>query len=153
MSPENCLQAFTRLKIFHRLFTPWSIMKRPYKFSIMILAWKQNLFWTRFARTFELFEVDENFFFNNLVRLPAMWDFKPSNAILLDSPSVYTREKNINLGTIDKIHKKCDVIDASIVGGLRHPIVNSFILKTTWLQKTRSAWNNTLWKNTIKYFE
>ena len=37
-------------------------------------------------------------------------------------------KKNRNLGTRDKIHLKCDVIDGSVVNGLRQPILFSFTL-------------------------
>ena len=34
----------------------------------------------------------------------------------------------MNLNTINKIHLKCDVIDGSVVGGVRQPILYSFVL-------------------------
>ena len=34
----------------------------------------------------------------------------------------------MNLYTINKIHLKCDVIDGSVVDGIRQPILYSFIL-------------------------
>ena len=36
----------------------------------------------------------------------------------------------LNLSTIHKIHLKCDVIDGSVVRGVRVPILFSFILDT-----------------------
>ena len=56
------------------------------------------------------------------------WIYKPTNANHIDSPGVYTSDKILNLSTIDKIHLKCDVIDGSVVNGLRQPILYSFIL-------------------------
>ena len=57
------------------------------------------------------------------------WDYKTTNAFHADSPGVYTSDKYIlNLNTIDKIHLKCDCIDGSIQGGLRQPILFSFVL-------------------------
>ena len=48
---------------------------------------------------------------------------KPTNAFHADSSGVYTSDKNLNLSTIDKNHIKCDVIDSSILNGLRQPIL------------------------------
>ena len=56
------------------------------------------------------------------------WDYKPTNAIHGDSPGVYTSEKILNLGTLDKIHIKCDVIDDSLVNDKRQPLIYSFVL-------------------------
>ena len=48
------------------------------------------------------------------------WDYKPSG--------VYTSDKILNLNTINQIHLKCDVIDGSVVDGIRQPILYSFVL-------------------------
>ena len=48
------------------------------------------------------------------------WDYKP--------PGVYTSDKILNLNTVKKIHLKCDVIDGSVVDGVRQPILYSFVL-------------------------
>ena len=37
-------------------------------------------------------------------------------------------KKIVNLGNTNKIHLKCDVIDGSVVDGLRQPILYSFVL-------------------------
>ena len=50
------------------------------------------------------------------------WDYKPTNEFLADSLSVYTSDKTLNLYTMAKIHLKCDVIDGSILDGLRQCI-------------------------------
>ena len=55
-------------------------------------------------------------------------DHKSTNATHVDSPGLYTSDKIFNLSTIDKIHLKCDIIDGSVVNGLRQPILYSFIL-------------------------
>ena len=55
-------------------------------------------------------------------------DYKPTNAIHADSPSVYASEKILYLGTKNKIHLKCVVIDGSIINGIREPIHFSLIL-------------------------
>ena len=56
------------------------------------------------------------------------WDYKPNNAIHADSPGVYTSGKILNLNTIDKIHLKWDVIDDSVVNGIRDPLLFRFVL-------------------------
>ena len=43
----------------------------------------------------------------------------PTNAIHAHSSGVYTSEKILNLITTNEFHLKCDVIDGSIVGGLK----------------------------------
>ena len=45
----------------------------------------------------------------------------------VDSPGVYTSDRNSYLGTIDKSHLKCDCVDGSVENGLRQPILFSFI--------------------------
>ena len=49
------------------------------------------------------------------------WDYKPTNAILADSPGLYTSDKILILSTLDKIHLKCDIINGSVVNGRREP--------------------------------
>ena len=63
---------------------------------------------------------DEKSFFNTLLGFTPYWDYKP--------PGVYTSDKILNLNTINKIHLKCDIIDGSVVDGIRQPILNSFVL-------------------------
>ena len=55
-------------------------------------------------------------------------DYKPTNAVHADSLGVYNSEKKLNLSTINKIPLKCDVIDGSVVNGIREPILFSFVL-------------------------
>ena len=43
-------------------------------------------------------------------------------------PGSYKSDKPINITGIDKVHLKCDVVDGSIVNGVREPILNSFAL-------------------------
>ena len=43
-------------------------------------------------------------------------------------PGSYKSEKPINITGIDKVHLKCNVIDGSIVNGVREPILYSFAL-------------------------
>ena len=56
------------------------------------------------------------------------WDSKFTNALHADSPGVYTSDKILSLNTIDKIHLKCDVIDGSVVNGVKQPIHFTFVL-------------------------
>ena len=48
------------------------------------------------------------------------WDYKHYNE--------YISQKIVNLSTTNKIHLKCDVIDGSVVNGLRQPFFNSFAI-------------------------
>ena len=43
-------------------------------------------------------------------------------------PGSYKSDKPINITGIDKVHLKCDVVDGSIVNGVREPILYSFAL-------------------------
>ena len=63
---------------------------------------------------------DQTSFFHTFLGFTPYWDYKPSN--------VYTSDKILNLNTINKIHLKCDVIDGSVVDGVRQPILYSFVL-------------------------
>ena len=83
---------------------------------------------TRFGATFGKLSFDEKSFLNILLGFTPYWDYEPTNAIHADSPGVYSSEKILNLSTINKIHIKCDVIDGSVVNGIRQPILFSFVL-------------------------
>ena len=63
---------------------------------------------------------DERSFFLTLLGFTPYWDYKPSG--------VYTSDKILNLKTVNKIHLKCDVINGSVVDGIRQPILYSFVL-------------------------
>ena len=63
---------------------------------------------------------DEKSFFNTVLGFTPGWDYKHYNK--------YTSQKVVNLGSTNKIHLKCDVIDGSVVNGLRQPILYSFVL-------------------------
>ena len=43
-------------------------------------------------------------------------------------PGSYESDKTINITGIDKVHLKCNVVDGSIVNGVREPILYSFAL-------------------------
>ena len=40
---------------------------------------------------------------------------------------VFKLVKKLTLGTIDKIHLKCDVIDGSVINGSKHSLIYIFI--------------------------
>ena len=63
---------------------------------------------------------DEKSFFSTILGFTSGWDYKHYNK--------YTSQNVVNLGSINKIHLKCDVIDGSVVNGLRQPILYSFVL-------------------------
>ena len=95
---------------------------------MMILAWKQKLIVTRFGLTFGTLRFDGKTFLNTLSGFTSTWDYKTTNAIYADSPGVYTNDEISKLGTINENHLKYDVIDGSIVNGLRQVILFSFLL-------------------------
>ena len=71
---------------------------------------------------------DERSFFHTLLGFEPYWDYKPTNSNHVAIPGVYTSDKILNLSTTNKIHSKCDIIDCSVVNGLRQPILYSFVL-------------------------
>ena len=64
---------------------------------------------------------DEKSFFSTILGFTTGWDYKHYNE--------YTSQKFVNLGNANTIHLKCDVFDASVVNGIREPILYSFVLK------------------------
>ena len=66
---------------------------------------------------------DERSFFHTLLGFTPYWVCTPTN-----SPGVYTSNKILYLSTTNKIHLKCDIIDGSVVNGLRQSILYSFVL-------------------------
>ena len=90
---------------------------------------KVEIILTRFGESFGTLRFDEKSFFHTLLGFTPYWDYKPTNVIHADAPGVYTSDKIIlNLNTINKIHLKCDIIDGSVVNGVRQPILYSFVL-------------------------
>ena len=63
---------------------------------------------------------DEKSFFNTILGLTPYWDYKNHNE--------YVGEKIINLSSTNKTPLKRDVIDGSVVNGIRQPILYSFVL-------------------------
>ena len=60
-------------------------------------------------------------FFSNVLGFTSGWDYKHYNK--------YISQKIVNLSSTKKIHLKADVIDGSVVAGVRRPILYSFVLK------------------------
>ena len=63
---------------------------------------------------------DEKSFFSTILGFTSGWDYKHYNK--------YISQKIVNLSNTNKIPLKCDVIDGSVVNGLRQPILYSFVL-------------------------
>ena len=63
---------------------------------------------------------DEKSFFSTILGFTAGWDYKHYNQ--------YLSQKVVHLSSTNKIHLKADVIDGSIVDGVRQPILYSFVL-------------------------
>ena len=63
---------------------------------------------------------EEKSFFSTVLGFTSGWDYKHYNE--------YTSQKILNLGSTYKIYLKCDVIDGSVVDGIRQPILFSFVL-------------------------
>ena len=63
---------------------------------------------------------DEKSFFSTILGFIAGWDYKHYIK--------YISQKIVNLGSTNKIHLKCDVINGSIVDGFKQPILYSFVL-------------------------
>ena len=63
---------------------------------------------------------DEKSFFSTILGFTSGWDYKHYNK--------YISQKIVNLSNTNKLHLKCDVIDGSVVNGLRQSILYSFVL-------------------------
>ena len=63
---------------------------------------------------------DEKSFFSTVLGLIPGWDYKHYIKYII--------QKNLNLGSTNKINLKCDCIDGSIQDGVRQPILSSFVL-------------------------
>ena len=63
---------------------------------------------------------DEKSFFSTILGFTPGWDCKHYNQ--------YLSQKIVNLNSTNKIHLKCDVINGSVVNGVRQPILYSFLL-------------------------
>ena len=85
------------------------------------------------------FRFDEKSFFHTLLGSEPYWDYKPTNSNRFGIPTAYIIGKLLNLSITNKIHLKCDVIDGSVVNGLRQPIIYSFVLDKKPRYKVFSA--------------
>ena len=76
---------------------------------------------TKLIVGFEILAIrfDEKSFVSNILGFTPGWDYKNYNK--------YTSQRVVNLGSTNKIHLKCDVIDGKVVNGLRQPILYSFV--------------------------
>ena len=63
---------------------------------------------------------DEKSFFSIILGFIAGWDYKHYNQ--------YLSQKNVNLSSTIKTHLKADVIDGSVVDGVRQPILYTYVL-------------------------
>ena len=63
---------------------------------------------------------DEKSFFITVLGFTPGWDYNHYNK--------YISQKIVNLGSTNKIHLKCDVIDGSVVDDLGQPILYGFVL-------------------------
>ena len=63
---------------------------------------------------------DDKLFFSTVLGFTQGWDFKHYNEC--------TSQKIVNSNSTNKIHLKCDVIDGSVLNGVRQPILYSFVL-------------------------
>ena len=63
---------------------------------------------------------DDKSFFNTILGFNNDWDYKHYKE--------YISQKIFNLSNTKKIDLKCDVIDSSVVNGMRQPILYSFVL-------------------------
>ena len=63
---------------------------------------------------------DEKSFFSTILCFNHGWDYKHYNE--------YISQKYVNLSVTKEIHLNCDVIDGSVVNGLRQPNLYSFAL-------------------------
>ena len=63
---------------------------------------------------------DEKSFFSTILGFTSGWDYKHYIK--------YISQKIVNLSSTIKIHLNCDCIDGSVVNGIRHPILFSFVL-------------------------
>ena len=94
---------------------------------------------------------DEKLFFKTVFGFTSGWDYKHHDEDI--------SQKILNLGSTNKIHLKCDVIDGSVVNGLRKPILYCFVFdkkagyKVFWEPETfhYKKINESIW-NTITFY-
>ena len=87
---------------------------------------------------------DEQSFFSTVLGFTPGWDYKHYNK--------YISQKILNLGSTNKIHLKCDIIDGSVVDGVRQPILYSFVLDKKLGYKVFCEPETIQYKNKINLF-
>ena len=92
------------------------------------ITFKTKLSLKRFGGTFGTLRFDEESLFVALYGFTPFWEYKPTNAVHEDSAVVYTKDKNSNLSTIDKIPLICDCKNGISLDGCRQLFLYSFVL-------------------------
>ena len=87
---------------------------------------KTKLLLKPFGGIFGILEFDEKSFLITFLDFNSYWNYRRTNAIHVDSLNVYTSEKIVSLSKIDKTHLKCDVIDGSVLNGVKQSILYTF---------------------------
>ena len=93
------------------------------------ISMKTKLILTRFGLTVGVLRFVEISFFSTVMGCTLFRDYIPTNAIHTDSTGIITSEKNINLGTKDESHLRCDVSDNSVVNGIRELVLYRFLFE------------------------
>ena len=117
------LHAFTQLKVIQVVCTTGDL-KGTLRVEYDDVSMKTELILSLFV----MLSFNEKSIFNILMGFTPYWDYKPTTVFHAYSTGIYTTDKILTLNTIDKIHLKFDVIDSSIVSGLKQPKSFSFIL-------------------------
>ena len=92
------------------------------------ISMKTKIILTRFGVTSGTLRFDEKTFFHTLLGFKPYGDYKPTSTNHADNPGVYISDKTLNLSTIEKVNLNSNVVDGSLVNGLREPILYSFVL-------------------------
>ena len=104
-----------------------TILKTKYNY----LSMKTKLLLSCLGGIFGMLRFDKKKIFNTNLGFIPYWDYKPTNAIHVDSSCVCTNEQFINLSTkVENLLNflKCAVFDGSVLNGVRQPILFSFVL-------------------------
>ena len=64
---------------------------------------------------------DEKSFFSTVLVVTSSWEYKQYNE--------YISQKLVSFSSKHKVHLKCDVINGSVVNGLRQPKLYSFVFR------------------------
>ena len=114
-------QVYTLLKIFQK---PFNILQSEYPGTSYVIDIEYDHITMKTKLVVRsgaiAIRFDEKSFLSNILGFNSGWDYKHYNENI--SPKI------VNVGSTNKIHLKCDVIDGSVVNGLRQPIFYSFVL-------------------------